>query len=165
MAFTSISSIYIKPPNISTSSSKSPSPSKPFRIAYQLDTEEGNQFPDCCKSGYKVDTPKSKNWIRLVSTALAAAVVSFNSGNLPAVADLNKFEAETRGEFGIGSAAQFGSADLRKAVYVKENFSTPTYTAKVGVPYNQGKKNKMKPKFPFCVFKSPAVPHNLQCKD
>lgn len=29
------------------------------------------------------------------------------------MADLNKFEAELRGEFGIGSAAQFGSADLR----------------------------------------------------
>lgn len=32
---------------------------------------------------------------------------------MPAVADLNKFEAEMRGEFGIGSAAQFGSADLK----------------------------------------------------
>jgi hypothetical protein len=32
---------------------------------------------------------------------------------MPALADLNKFEAATRGEFGIGSAAQFGSADLR----------------------------------------------------
>lgn len=32
---------------------------------------------------------------------------------MPALADLNKFEADTRGEFGIGSAAQFGSADLK----------------------------------------------------
>jgi hypothetical protein len=32
---------------------------------------------------------------------------------MPAYADLNKFEAEQRGEFGIGSAAQFGSADLK----------------------------------------------------
>ncbi|XP_075641061.1 thylakoid lumenal protein TL20.3, chloroplastic isoform X3 [Castanea sativa] len=41
---------------------------------------------------------------------------------MSALADLNKFEAATRGEFGIGSAAQFGSADLRKAVHVNENF-------------------------------------------
>ena len=55
---------------------------------------------------------ESKKWQRLVSTALAAAVVTL-SPVMPAVADLNKYEAETRGEFGIGSAAQFGSADLR----------------------------------------------------
>ncbi|KAF3644480.1 putative thylakoid lumenal protein, chloroplastic-like isoform 2 [Capsicum annuum] len=47
------------------------------------------------------------------STALAAAVITFSS-NLPAIADLNKFEAETRGEFGISSTAQFGSADLKR---------------------------------------------------
>lgn len=55
---------------------------------------------------------KSKSWRALVSTALAAAVVAFGS-DMSALADLNKYEAETRGEFGIGSAAQFGSADLR----------------------------------------------------
>lgn len=55
---------------------------------------------------------ESKNWQRVVSAALAAAVVTL-SPVMPAVADLNKYEAETRGEFGIGSAAQFGSADLR----------------------------------------------------
>lgn len=43
---------------------------------------------------------------------MAAAIVTFSS-NMSALADLNKFEAATRGEFGIGSAAQFGSADLR----------------------------------------------------
>lgn len=35
------------------------------------------------------------------------------STTYPALADLNKFEAEMRGEFGIGSAAQYGSADLK----------------------------------------------------
>lgn len=56
---------------------------------------------------------KHKRWQKLVSTALAAAaVISFSSG-MPSIAELNKFEADTRGEFGIGSAAQFGSADLR----------------------------------------------------
>ena len=53
-----------------------------------------------------------KRWKALVSTALAAAVITFSS-DMSALADLNKFEADVRGEFGIGSAAQFGSADLR----------------------------------------------------
>jgi hypothetical protein len=44
-----------------------------------------------------------------VSAALAAAVVAA----MPAYADLNKYEAEQRGEFGIGSAVQFGNADLK----------------------------------------------------
>lgn len=48
----------------------------------------------------------------MLSTALAAAVVSLSS-DMSALADLNKFEADIRGEFGIGSAAQYGSADLR----------------------------------------------------
>lgn len=36
---------------------------------------------------------------------------------MPAMAELNRFEADTRGEFGIGSAAQFGSADLRYRIW------------------------------------------------
>lgn len=51
-----------------------------------------------------------------MSTGLAAAVISFSS-SFPANADLNKYEAEMRGEFGIGSAAQYGSADLRSFIY------------------------------------------------
>ncbi|XP_050228716.1 thylakoid lumenal protein TL20.3, chloroplastic isoform X2 [Mercurialis annua] len=34
-----------------------------------------------------------------------------------------------RGEFGIGSAAQFGSADLRKAVHMNENFRRANFTS------------------------------------
>ena len=49
----------------------------------------------------------------MVSATLAAAVITFGSSDITALAELNKFEAELRGEFGIGSAAQFGSADLR----------------------------------------------------
>ncbi|CAM9002388.1 unnamed protein product [Rhodiola kirilowii] len=67
----------------------------------------------------------------MVSAALAAAVISFSSFNMTALADLNKFEADQRGEFGIGSAAQFGkrfiranftSADMRES-----NFSGSTF--------------------------------------
>lgn len=54
----------------------------------------------------------NKKWRKLLSATLAAAVIVFSS-DMSALADLNKFEAEIRGEFGIGSAAQFGSADLR----------------------------------------------------
>lgn len=52
------------------------------------------------------------------TSLLAAAVVSFSGlGPMPAVADLNKFEADIRGEFGIGSAAQYGSADLKSVCH------------------------------------------------
>ncbi|KAK4855478.1 hypothetical protein QYF36_007799 [Acer negundo] len=43
------------------------------------------------------------------------------------LAELNKYEADTRVEFGIGSTSQFGSADLKKAVYVNENFRLWAY--------------------------------------
>lgn len=56
-----------------------------------------------------------KKWKALVSTALAAAVITFSS-DFSALADLNKFEADIRGEFGIGSAAQYGSADLKLVI-------------------------------------------------
>lgn len=67
---------------------------------------------DYSETRHSVAKSESKKWSKLVSTALAAAIVTFSS-NMSALADLNKFEANTRGEFGIGSAAQFGSADLR----------------------------------------------------
>eukprot|EP00898_Chlorokybus_atmophyticus_P009058 jgi/Chlat1/9153/Chrsp97S08397 len=50
------------------------------------------------------------NAARAAAAAVLSAVLAVGS---PALADLNKFEANTRGEFGIGSAAQYGSADLR----------------------------------------------------
>ncbi|XP_050152929.1 thylakoid lumenal protein TL20.3, chloroplastic isoform X1 [Malus sylvestris] len=83
----------------------------------------------CSNKQNKTNNAESKNWKNIVSAALAAAVISFSSGNMPAIADLNKFEAETPGEFGIGSAAQFGSADLRKAVHVNENFRRANFTS------------------------------------
>lgn len=55
----------------------------------------------------------NKKWgKKLFSATLAAAVIVFSS-DMSALADLNKYEADIRGEFGIGSAAQYGSADLR----------------------------------------------------
>lgn len=79
--------------------------------------------------------PKKNNWRAVVSTALAAAVISYGGGvgsflhPMPAIAELNKYEADQRGEFGIGSAAQFGSADLKKAVHVNENFRRANFTS------------------------------------
>ncbi|CAL5020624.1 unnamed protein product [Urochloa decumbens] len=70
--------------------------------------------------------PRQPGWRAAVSAALAAAVVA---ATMPAYADLNRFEAEQRGEFGIGSAAQFGSADLKKAVHVNENFRRANFTS------------------------------------
>ncbi|RYR59875.1 hypothetical protein Ahy_A05g025837 isoform C [Arachis hypogaea] len=76
----------------------------------------------------KRNTEPRRKWGKLVSATLAAAVIAFSS-DMSALADLNKFEAEMRGEFGIGSAAQYGSADLRKAVHVNENFRRANFTA------------------------------------
>ncbi|KAI3869814.1 hypothetical protein MKW98_030995 [Papaver atlanticum] len=77
-------------------------------------------------------TKECKNWNVLISTTLATAVISLScigGGTMPALADLNKFKADTRGEFGIGSAAQFGSADLKKTVHVNENFRRANFTS------------------------------------
>eukprot|EP00270_Netrium_digitus_P007276 TRINITY_DN2122_c0_g1_i2.p1 TRINITY_DN2122_c0_g1~~TRINITY_DN2122_c0_g1_i2.p1 ORF type:complete len:272 (+),score=42.44 TRINITY_DN2122_c0_g1_i2:225-1040(+) len=68
--------------------------------------------------------------IRKSFAAAAAAAIVFNlAGGGPAEAALNKFEADVRGEFGIGSAAQYGSADLRKTVHVNENFRRANFTS------------------------------------
>ncbi|XP_075522900.1 thylakoid lumenal protein TL20.3, chloroplastic [Primulina tabacum] len=91
--------------------------SKPSSVSCQYETEKG-------KPG-----TEPKWWRNFVSTALAAAAAAAFSSNIPAIADLNKFEAETRGEFGIGSAAQYGSADLKKAVHVNENFRRANFTS------------------------------------
>nr|XP_023908673.1 thylakoid lumenal protein TL20.3, chloroplastic isoform X1 [Quercus suber] len=125
MAF-SISPLSIKSLSISSSNSKvansQQSLSKPLAIVSQIDPKK-KDF-----SRYSIANSESKKWRKVVSTALAAAIITFSS-NMSALADLNKFEAATRGEFGIGSAAQFGSADLRKAVHVKENFRRANFTA------------------------------------
>ncbi|GLT53099.1 hypothetical protein SLA2020_263930 [Shorea laevis] len=129
MALSSISPLSIKSRNISSSNSRVSIPqqllSKSFAIVCQIDPKT-NSF-----SGYSrhsVVDSESKKWRKLMSTAVAAAIITFSS-NMSALADLNKFEAATRGEFGIGSAAQFGSADLRKAVHVNENFRRANFTA------------------------------------
>ncbi|XP_078448088.1 pentapeptide repeat-containing protein [Wolffia australiana] len=88
----------------------------------------------CSGSGSRVNAiverEDKKNW-RVIGTSLLAAVaVGFAGvGPMPAMADLNKFEQEMRGEFGIGSAAQYGSADLKKAVHVNENFRRANFTS------------------------------------
>ncbi|KAL3498682.1 hypothetical protein ACH5RR_041414 [Cinchona calisaya] len=95
-----------------------------------LFTEQSAPKPKKVTCQLQENVREQKKWGKLVSTALAAAaVITFSTTNMSALADLNKFEAETRGEFGIGSAAQFGSADLKKAVHVNENFRRANFTA------------------------------------
>lgn len=103
-----------KPPNSSQFTSK-PSPSIICQL-HSNNTQKNDPISE------------SNKWKTLVSKALATvAVVSLSCS--PAFADLNKYEAEMRGEFGIGSAAQFGSADLKKAVHTNENFRRANFTA------------------------------------
>ncbi|KMT12549.1 hypothetical protein BVRB_5g097960 [Beta vulgaris subsp. vulgaris] len=82
--------------------------------------------PKNTKNAVLSESKRLRSWI---STALAAAAVVSLSTSYPALADLNKFEAEMRGEFGIGSAAQFGSADLKKTVHTNENFRRANFTS------------------------------------
>ncbi|BFG31467.1 hypothetical protein CerSpe_177410 [Prunus speciosa] len=133
MALTFISSLSIKSLTTSSPNPKAPPirlqslSNKPFSLVCQLDPER-HHFHDCSSKQCKTVNEDSKKWRSIVSAAMAAAVISFSSG-IPAIADLNKFEADTPGEFGIGSAAQFGSADLRKAVHVNENFRRANFTS------------------------------------
>ncbi|XP_031253533.1 thylakoid lumenal protein TL20.3, chloroplastic-like isoform X2 [Pistacia vera] len=133
MAFISTTPLSVKSLNLSSSSSSLKAPhhlqsfSKPLRVFCHINSEKeglilGDEKEDCS------NTAKPGNWRTFVSTALATAVVACSS-DISALADLNKYEAETRGEFGIGSAAQFGSADLRKAVHANENFRRANFTA------------------------------------
>ncbi|CAI5485571.1 unnamed protein product [Closterium sp. Naga37s-1] len=69
---------------------------------------------------------------KLLAAAAIAGSLALGAVGLPpdaAQAALNRFEAETRGEFGIGSAAQYGSADLRKTVHRNENFRRANFTS------------------------------------
>ncbi|KAK7406229.1 hypothetical protein VNO78_07849 [Psophocarpus tetragonolobus] len=119
MALNSLSPLSFNHFRVSSSSTSkvSHSHSKPFTVVCQMNS---NADP--------VHRQESMKWGKAVSATLAAAVIAFSS-DMSALADLNKFEAEMRGEFGIGSAAQFGSADLRKAVHVNENFRRANFTA------------------------------------
>ncbi|CAN8312054.1 unnamed protein product [Cochlearia groenlandica] len=120
MAFSSLSPLPIKSLDISRSSSSSPSRLPLFRLIIVCFFEKRE---DCWSGG------ESKTWKRVLSAALAAAVIACSSAVPVAMAELNKFEADTRGEFGIGSAAQFGSADLSKTVHSNENFRRANFTS------------------------------------
>ncbi|KAL9249365.1 Thylakoid lumenal protein TL20.3, chloroplastic-like protein [Drosera capensis] len=119
MAATSIPFLPLKPPTKSSSLCRS-------KIAASISSHLNNPSSNC---QHKI-TDTKKQWKALVSAALAATVVTFSStSGIPALADLNKYEADVRGEFGIGSAAQFGSADLKRAIHVNENFRRANFTA------------------------------------
>ena len=59
----------------------------------------------------------ARNEITLGDKALRGAGAALLSLSLfscqPVLADLNRFEAAAGGEFGVGTAAQFGEAELR----------------------------------------------------
>ncbi|XP_074268564.1 thylakoid lumenal protein TL20.3, chloroplastic [Silene latifolia] len=120
MAASSFSMLHLKPSSI-TMSMSTYKPPQSSRIICRVEpaNKPDNVIP-------LLESKKLKTWF---STALAAVAVVSLSTSYPAMADLNKFEAEQRGEFGIGSAAQFGSADLKKAVHQNENFRRANFTS------------------------------------
>ncbi|KGN50217.1 thylakoid lumenal protein TL20.3, chloroplastic isoform X1 [Cucumis sativus] len=131
MALSSISSLSVKCLPLNSSKSRHPcslQTRKQISMVSQINPQK-DQTQDCSERKHIGKITEPKRWQKLVSTALAAAaVIGFSSG-MPSVAELNKYEADTRGEFGIGSAAQYGSADLRKAVHINENFRRANFTS------------------------------------
>lgn len=125
MAITSASSLPLK--SITTSS-------HPLSKTRHLNVTKFSSSPCnvvvCRFEPQKNHNTEGKKWRKLVSTALAGvAVIVLNSNMSSSMAELNKYEADTRGEFGIGSAAQYGSADLRKAVHINENLRRANFTS------------------------------------
>ena len=69
------------------------------------------QRPCICRS---VSRLQDTSVVDKALTGAAALLLSFSAfACQPALADLNKFEAAAGGEFGVGTAAQYGEAELR----------------------------------------------------
>lgn len=82
----------------------------------------------------------SRTEITNTDKALTGAAAAFLSLSLfacqPASADLNKFEAAAGGEFGVGTAAQFGEAELRgKDFSGQVQIRTPAFTLRLAFPF------------------------------
>ena len=67
----------------------------------------------CCTC-YSVPRFRETSVTEKALAGAAATLLSFNAFAFqPALADLNKFEAAAGGEFNVGTAAQYGEAELR----------------------------------------------------
>ncbi|CAI5474092.1 unnamed protein product [Closterium sp. Yama58-4] len=98
-----------------------------FAIRAQIDDQDSQST-----SRDSWPTHAALSGAKLLAAAAIAGSLALGAVGLPpdaAQAALNRFEAETRGEFGIGSAAQYGSADLRKTVHRNENFRRANFTS------------------------------------
>lgn len=65
----------------------------------------------------------------LAKTALAAGAAVTISLAPPALADLNRFEYNAGGEFGVGSALQYGEADLKNRDFSKQDLTRSNFTS------------------------------------
>lgn len=65
----------------------------------------------------------------LAKTALAAGAAVTIALTPPALADLNRFEYNAGGEFGVGSALQFGEADLKNRDFSKQDLTRSNFTS------------------------------------
>lgn len=77
-----------------------------------------NDYKSRIENGFKVLGGASVGF--LASCVLVAG---------PAVAELNKFEQEVGGEFGMGSAQQYGEADLKGRDFSKQDLRRSNFTA------------------------------------
>lgn len=67
---------------------------------------------------------------RIGKAALAAGLAaSLTMAPGPALADLNKFEYNAGGEFGVGTALQYGEADLKGRDFHNQDLTRSNFTA------------------------------------
>lgn len=75
---------------------------------------------------------QARDPLRVIRDAGAAALLSaalLATSAAPALAELNKFEEEMGGEFGRGSALQFGEADIKGKNFAGQDLRRSNFTA------------------------------------
>jgi len=82
-----------------------------------------------CFSAPNDFTSRIDNGLKILGGASVAILASCALSAGPAVAELNKFEQEVGGEFGLGSAQQYGEADLKGRDFSKQDLRRSNFTA------------------------------------
>lgn len=72
---------------------------------------------------------KGKDTQQVWKQAFVAGIASLTVCTQPAMADLNKYEADLGGEFGNGTALQFGEADIAGKDFSKQDLRRSNFTA------------------------------------
>lgn len=99
-----------------------------------LSVSKNRAAPSFCSSRRpctcQVPAFRRESWTDKALQGTAAALVSLSLfSGAPALADLNKFEAAAGGEFGVGTAAQYGEAELRGKDFSGQDLRRSNFTS------------------------------------